>query len=153
MSAGEPAPRRRERTASHARAAARRLALQALYRWQLNSCPWQELIQEFAPEAQALHADADYLQTLVRGILEARAQLDESLAPLLDRKPAELDPIEHAALLIGSFELQQQPEVPFRVAISEAVALARRFGATEGHKLVNAVLDRGARLWRAGELR
>jgi len=152
VSATQPGPRRRERTASHARAGARRVALQALYRWQLNRCEWQELVQEFAADAQGLQADTDYLQQLLHGIVDQQAQLDESLAPLLDRKPAELDPIEHAALLIGSFELQQRPEVPFRVAITEAVGLARRFGATEGHKLVNAVLDRGARLWRAWEV-
>jgi N utilization substance protein B len=126
--------------------------LQALYRWQLNRCEWQELVQEFTPEAQALHADTGYLEVLVRGIVEQQSELDEALAPLLDRRPAELDPIEHAALLIGSFELQHSPDVPFRVVLSEAVGLARRFGATEGHKLVNAVLDRGARLWRADEV-
>jgi N utilization substance protein B len=129
------------------------VALQALYRWQLNRCEWQELVQEFTLEAQSLHADTGYLQLLLQGIVERQGELDESLAPLLDRRPAELDPIEHAALLIGSFELQQCPEVPFRVAVSEAVGLARRFGATEGHTLVNAVLDRGARLWRAAEVR
>lgn len=144
--------RGRERTESHARAAARRVALQALYRWQLNCCEWQELVQEFAAEAHSQRADEQYLQTLVRGIVEQHAELDAALAPLLDRKPAELDPIEHAALLIGSFELQQRPEVPFRVAVSQAVALARRFGASEGHQLVNAVLDRGGRLWRAAEV-
>ena len=80
-------------------------------------------------------------------------QLDAALAPLLDRKPAELDPVEHALLLIGSYELQHRPEVPFRVVINEAVRLARRFGATDGHKFVNGVLDRAARLWRvAGAL-
>ena len=152
MSVAQRGPRRRERTASQARAAARRVTLQALYRWQLNRCEWQELVQEFTPEAEALHADAQYLQRLVHGIVEQHAELDAALAPLLDRKPAELDPIEHAALLIGSFELQQQPDVPFRVAVSEAVGLSRRFGASEGHKLVNAVLDRGARLWRAAEV-
>ena len=145
-------PRRHARTESHARAAARRVALQALYRWQLNCCEWQELVLEFAAEAQSQRADAQYLQALLRGIVAQHVELDAALAPLLDRKPAELDPIEHAALLIGSFELQQRPEVPFRVAVSEAVALARRFGATEGHKLVNAVLDRGGRLGRPAEV-
>jgi transcription antitermination protein NusB len=150
----QPGPRRHEgRTPSQARAAARRIALQALYRWQLNRCEWQDLVQEFAPEAAALHADAEYLQALVRGIVGTHRELDASLAPLLEREPERLDPIEHAALLIGSYELQQRPEVPYRVAVSEAVGLARRFGATEGHKLVNAVLDRGARLWRTDEVR
>jgi N utilization substance protein B len=43
------------------------------------------------------------------------------------------------------------PEVPFRVVINEAVSLARRFGATDGHKFVNAVLDRAARELRPHE--
>ena len=86
-----------------------------------------------------------------RASARARDELDAALAPLLDRKPAELDPIEHAVLLIGGYELQHRPEVPFRVVINEAVGLARRFGATDGHKFVNGVLDRAARLWRADE--
>ena len=81
----------------------------------------------------------------------AHDELDAALAPLLDRKPAELDPVEHALLLIGSYELQHRLEVPFRVVINEAVSLARRFGATDGHKFVNGVLDRAARLWRIQE--
>ena len=137
---------------SNARAVARRLALQALYRWQLNACPWQDLVQEFAPEAHSAHADQGYFRALIEGICSARHELDEALAPLLDRKPSELDPIEHAALLIGSYELRQQREIPFRVVINEAVGLARRFGATDGYKFVNGVLDRAARLWRAEEI-
>jgi N utilization substance protein B len=136
---------------SNARAVARRLALQALYRWQLNRCPWQDLIQEFAAEAQSLHADQDYFRLLIEGICTAHEPLDEALAPLLDRKPHELDPIEHAVLLIGAYELKHQREIPFRVVLNEAVGLARRFGATDGYKFVNGVLDRAARLWRADE--
>ena len=136
---------------SQGRAAARRLALQALYRWQLNACLWQDLMSEFHAEVEARHADQQYFETLVRGVCDAHEQLDASLAPLLDRKPTELDPIEHALLLIGGYELQHRPEVPYRVVISEAVGLARRFGATDGHKFVNAVLDQGARVWRAHE--
>jgi transcription antitermination protein NusB len=138
---------------SNARALARRLALQALYGWQLNDCPWQDLLREFSGEAQTLRADQEYLRTLIAGICSEHQLLDEALAPLLDRKPAELDPIEHAALLIGSYELRHQPEIPFRVVINEAVGLARRFGATDGYKFVNGVLDRAARLWRPAEAR
>ncbi|MGH8141828.1 MAG: transcription antitermination factor NusB [Steroidobacteraceae bacterium] len=141
------------RDTPRARAAARRLALQALYRWQLNACEWQDLIQEFAAEAEEMRADKDYFRTLICGVCAEQAQLDAALAPLLDRKPSELDPVEHALLLIGSYELQHRPEVPFRVVLSEAVGLARRFGATDGHKYVNGVLDRAAQLWRAGEQR
>jgi transcription antitermination protein NusB len=139
--------------ASGARARARRLALQALYRWQLNACEWQELVQEFSTDAQALRADQSYFRDLIAGVCAQHRELDQELTPLLDRKPCELDPIEHAALLIGSYELRHQPEIPFRVVINEAVGLARRFGATDGHKFVNGVLDRAARLWRPAEAR
>lgn len=144
---------RREQQQSQARSAARRLALQALYRWQLNACEWQELMQEFAGDTEARHADGEYFQALISGICGSHEQLDAALAPLLDRKPSELDPIEHALLLIGSYELQHRPEVPFRVVLNEAIGLARRFGATDGYKFVNGVLDRGARLWRLDEQR
>jgi len=136
---------------SGARAVARKLALQALYRWQINACPWQDLEQEFADDPDMARADAGYFRALIQGVCDQREAIDAALAPLLDRKPAELDPIEHALLLIGSYELQHRPDVPFRVVIHEAVGLARRFGATDGHKFVNGVLDRAARLWRATE--
>jgi N utilization substance protein B len=138
----------RPERSSGARTVARKLALQALYRWQLNVCEWQDLIQEFATEPDMPRADAQYFQALVSGICGARDALDEALTPLLDRPPAQLDPVEHAVLLIGGYELQNLPDVPFRVVINEAVGLAKRFGATDGHKFVNGVLDRAARLWR-----
>ena len=133
------------------RQVARRLALQALYRWQLNESPWQDLIQEFAEAEDMPHADAGYFRELIEGVCNARAALDEQLSAWLDRKPELLDPIEHALLLIGLYELNSRPEVPYRVAISEAVNLAKRFGATDGHKFVNAVLDRAARAVRPAE--
>jgi len=136
---------------SGARTIARKLALQALYRWQLNACEWQDLVQEFATDADMPRADAESFEALIAAICRSHDELDAALAPLLDRKPAELDPVEHALLLIGSYELQHRLEVPFRVVINEAVNLARRFGATDGHKFVNGVLDRGARLWRIQE--
>jgi len=136
---------------SGARTVARKLALQALYRWQLNACEWQDLVSEFASDADMPRADGDYFRALIEAITRSHQELDAALAPLLDRAPAQLDPVEHALLLIGSYELQHRPEVPFRVVINEAVTLARRFGATDGHKFVNGVLDRAARLWRVEE--
>ena len=136
---------------SGARSVARKLALQALYRWQLNEGPWQDLVQEFAEAEDMPRADRDYFRTLVEGVTGARAQLESRLAECCDREPRLLDPIERAALLIGVYELQFRPDVPYRTAISEAVQLARRFGATDGHKYVNAVLDRAARTLRPAE--
>ena len=137
--------------ASGARTVARKLALQALYRWQLNACPWQDLVQEFGDAEDMARADRDYFRALIEGVAGAVDALDARLAALADRRPDLLDPIEHAILLIGVYELAARPDVPYRVAISEAVGLARRFGATDGHKFVNAVLDRAARELRPAE--
>jgi transcription antitermination protein NusB len=131
-----------------ARQLARKLALQALYGWQVNPRPWQDLVGEFELAEEAPRTDRELFVTLVRGVCELAAELDVQLAGWTDRPAGELDPVEHAALLIGLLELRMHPEVPFRVVISEAVSLAKRFGATDGHKFVNAVLDKAARALR-----
>jgi transcription antitermination protein NusB len=133
------------------RSVARKLALQALYRWQLNDAPWQDLVQEFGEAEDMPKADREYFRELVEGVWGARESLDTQLAAMMDRKPEQLDPVEHAALLIGLYELTSRPEVPFRVSINEAVSLTKRFGGTDGHKFVNAVLDRAARSLRPHE--
>ena len=133
------------------RSVARKLALQALYRWQLNDGPWQDLVQEFGEAEDMPRADREYFRELVEGVWGAREALDTRLAEMMDRTPAQLDPVEHAALLIGLYELTSRPEVPYRVSINEAVGLTKRFGGTDGHKFVNAVLDRAARALRPDE--
>ena len=138
----------RSGTRSGARSVARKLAMQALYRLQLNEAPWQDVLLEFAAEEDMARADREYFDEIVRVIAESRAALDEQLAAWVDRPPAELDPVEHAVLLIGVHELAARPDVPWRVVVNEAVTLARKYGATDAHKFVNAVLDRAARALR-----
>lgn len=133
------------------RAVARKLALQAIYRWLLNDAPWQDLVKEFGEAEDMPNADPEYFRALVEGVWASRKSLDERLAELVDRPVEQLDPVEHAVLLVGLHELSARPDVPYRVAINEAVGLAKRFGATDGHKFVNAVLDRAARILRPGE--
>jgi N utilization substance protein B len=137
--------------AAGARSVARKLALQALYRLQLNDGPWQDLVTDFRTEEDMARADETFFVALVQGIAVDRVALDERLAAYTDRKPVELDPVEHAVLLIGIYELLHHPEVPWRVVLNEAVAITKRFGATDGHKFVNAVLDRAARELRPHE--
>jgi len=136
---------------SGARSVARKLAMQALYRLQLNEAPWQDLLSEFAAEEDMARADREYFDEIVRAVVESRPALDEQLKDWADRAPAELDPVEHAVLLIGVHELAHRPDVPWRVVVNEAVSLTRRFGATDAHKYVNAVLDRAARVLRPHE--
>lgn len=136
---------------SGARSVARKLAVQALYRWQLNVGPWQDVLSEFSTEEDMPRADAEYFAGLVRGVVSDHEALETRLREWTDRAPAELDPVERAVLLIGMHELTSCPDVPWRVVINEAVGLTRRFGATDAHKYVNAVLDRAARVLRPHE--
>jgi N utilization substance protein B len=137
--------------AASARSLARKLAMQALYQWQINDCPWQELVTQYSAAQDMERADREYFRAIVAAVCAARDVLDAELAGWMDREPLRLDPIEHAVLLIGTYELKEQPDVPFRVVINEGVSLAKRFGATDGHKFVNAVLDRAARSLRPNE--
>jgi N utilization substance protein B len=131
--------------ASARRAVARKLAMQALYRWQINASPWQDVLNEFAVDEDMRKADRGYFNKLITSICGESEALDSALAGYMDRKPAELDPVEHAVLWVGTHELKSMPDVPYRVVINEAVGLAKRFGATDSHKFVNAVLDAAAR--------
>ncbi len=136
--------------ASARRAVARKLAMQALYRWQINTTPWQDVVNEFAADEEMRKADRGYFNQLVTGICGGSEALDTALTGWMDRKPTELDPVERAVLWVGAYELTA-PDVPYRVVINEAVGLAKRFGATDSHKFVNAVLDAAARELRAHE--
>jgi transcription antitermination protein NusB len=134
-----------------ARSLARRLALQALYQFQINPRPWAETELEFAADPEAERVDLEYFRMLIAAIATNREALDMHLARLCEIPPAELDPVEHAVLWLGLHELKACPELPYRVALAEAVQLTKQFGATDGHKFVNAVLDRAAQELRPQE--
>jgi N utilization substance protein B len=125
--------------------------MQALYQWQLTGQTAAELRNQYAEEEGYGDADAEYFRELLQGVTDGAAVLDGTLAGLIDRPVEQLDPVERAVLLIGLYELAQRLDVPWRVVINEGVELAKRFGATDGHKFVNAVLDRAARSLRAAE--
>jgi transcription antitermination protein NusB len=137
--------------ASARRAVARKLAMQALYRWQINAAPWQDVVNEFAADEEMRKADRGYFSQLVTDICTTSEALDSALSTWMDRKPTELDPVERAVLWVGAHELRAAPDVPYRVVINEAVGLAKRFGATDSHKFVNAVLDAASRELRPNE--
>ena len=125
--------------------------MQALYQWQLTAQSYAELLNQYAEDDGFADADREYFEALLKGTTESSESLDAELGLLLDRPVAQLDPVEHAVLMIGIHELLQSHDVPYRVVINEGVELAKRFGATDGHKFVNAVLDRAARSLRTTE--
>ena len=151
MTTEEPAGGRQRAAGHRARSLARRLAVQALYQIQINPRSWQDTHQQFAEDPEAERVDRDYFRDLITAIAPNRDALDERLAVLGEIPPPELDPVEHAVLWLGLHELECRRELPYRVALDEAVQLTKLFGATDGHKYVNAVLDRAARQLRPDE--
>lgn len=136
---------------AHARSAARRLLVQALYQRQMSLQPWQELHQQFSADPAFRRVDPEYFRTALQVIGEDWVRLDDELRHHSDIDPARLDPVEHAILLLGIWELMSRRDVPYRVVINEGVELAKRFGATDGHRYVNAVLDKASRVHRSVE--
>ena len=131
---------------------AREFALQGLYQWLLNNED-SGAIEAHIREAHGFDkADREHFDSLLHGAINQSITLREQIAPLIDRSIAELSPIEHAALLIGAFELKNHIEIPYRVVINEAVELTKSFGGLDGHKYVNGVLDKLAAKLRATEV-
>lgn len=136
---------------TRARSVARKLGMQALYQWQLTDQPTAEIKRQFLESEDSAGVDMEYFSELLTGCIARHAAICAALAPFLDRPADQLDPVEKAILMIGVFELEERLDVPYRVVINEAVDLCKRFGATDAHKYVNAVLDRAARELRAAE--
>ncbi len=129
----------------------REFALQSLYQWRVGKNRAEDIARQ-ATEAEGFgKADSEYFARLFNGTVDAASALEAEIAPLLDRRAQELAPIELAILLRGAFELRHSPEVPYRVVINEAVELAKAYGGTDGHKYVNAVLDKLAQRLRVAE--
>lgn len=136
---------------TRARSVARKLAMQALYQWQLTGQSAADINLQFLAGEDIDGADREYFTELLKGCVGDKEKLDRAILPFVDRPLDQLDPVETSILMIGMFELLNRIEIPFRVVINEAVDLCKRFGATDAHKYVNAVLDRAAREIRKAE--
>ncbi len=137
---------------SHLRHRARRLVVQAMYQWQITGLDVAEIEGQFRADAEHANADLDYFAQLLRGTVGHVVEIDSELAPVTDRPLAEVDPVERAILRLGTYELAHCLDVPYRVVINEAVKLAKVFGAEDGYKYANSVLDKVARKLRAIEI-
>ena len=127
--------------------AAREVALQALYAWQLSGA-------DPLDEARSIegYERSDFLEELLRGVHERAAELETLIVPHLAREFARLSPVERAILYIGAYELAHHPRTPFKVVLNEAVELGKSFGGTDGYRFVNGVLEKIAEALRPDEV-
>lgn len=137
--------------ATSARRRARRFLVQALYQWQVSGEDPGDVLLQFVDGRNLGNADVDYFREVMRAIPADVDTLDAQIAPLLERSVAMIDPVERGILRLACYELRDRLEVPARVVIDEAIELAKAFGAEQGHRFVNGVVDRLARRLRPRE--
>ncbi|MES2211610.1 MAG: transcription antitermination factor NusB [Pseudomonadota bacterium] len=125
------------------RQVARRLALQALYAWLLTQNALRAIELDVIDEqATKKPCDRPYLHELLEQIPIHQQALENSLARYSSRALSAVSPVERAILLIGAYDLCHRLEIPLKVAINEAVDLAKTYGATDGYRFINGVLDK-----------
>jgi len=134
-----------------ARGKARRLAMQALYQWQMTADDIDGIEQQFIEENDMKNVDQEYFSELLLGVLQELSPIDTELEKHMSRSIKSVDPVERAILRIASYEFIKRPDVPYRVVLNEAVVLTKKFCAENSHTFVNAVLDKVARDTRTHE--
>lgn len=122
----------------------RRLALQALYQWQISGHEIEELLAQYVEDENWEKADKDYFVDLLTESINQSAELTAIFSPFLNLPSEQIDPIENAILLYATYEVMHKSETPSKVILSEAINLCKKFGSIEGYKFINGVLDKVA---------
>jgi N utilization substance protein B len=136
---------------AHARARARRYAMQALYQWDLSGTDLPLIRKQFLVAEDFSKADKPYFIELLSEAPKHIDSIDENISLFIDRPLEQLDPVERAVLRLATYELLYRLDIPYRVTINEAVQLTKKFGAEQGHTFVNGVLDKAAHKLRSAE--
>jgi len=128
----------------HARARARRLLVKALYQWQLAGHTLDELLRQYQALAEYGRVDQQYFCELLEKVIDNAEVFDQLIATHASRGLDQLDAVGRSVLLLALAELRFRDDVPTRVVINEAVELAKRYGATDSYRFINAVTDKAA---------
>jgi N utilization substance protein B len=131
----------------------RRYAVQGIYQWQLADNSPQSIYESMLVDVNVNKTDLPYMEELITKVPTHLEEIDQVLTPKLSRTLDEVDPVERAILRIAVYELLKHPEIPYRVVINEAIEQAKTFGAEDGHKFVNGVLDKVSADVRALEVK
>ena len=127
---------------------ARRYAVQGIYQWHLSGSPINEIELQFLETINQAKVDIEYFREILVNTLTTVKELDDLLTPYFDREFAEVNPVELAVLRLACYELRARMDIPYKVVINEALELTKTFGAEDGHKFVNGILDKLARQLR-----
>lgn len=141
------------RNMAHARRRSRERALQAIYQWDLNQEPTSVIVGQFLHEQDMSKVDLEYFELLVTGTIKQMAASDDYIRKYTAIPLEQLDPVERSILRLSLYELIHRLDVPYRVVINEGVELTKRYGGEAGHKFVNGILDKVAKVIRPLEMR
>jgi len=138
---------------SHARKQSRKAAVQALYQWQMSGNNIGDIEKQFREENANAKMDFEYFVELLHNVPAEVGVLDGLIKPFVARAMDEVNPVELAILRLGAYELKNRLDIPYRVVINEGVDLTKKFGADQGHKFVNGLLDKLAHSLRPDEVK
>ena len=137
---------------SQARSNARKNVVQALYQWQMTGTSVIEIERQFSESDRLKNVQRSYFSELLRGVPKELAAIDDVLKMFVDRPVEKIDPVERAILRMSIFELLHRLDIPYRVILNEAVSLSKIYGAQDGYKYINGVLDKIAHRYRSDEV-
>ncbi len=137
---------------SQARTNARKNVVQALYQWQMTGASVIEIERQFTEAERLKNVQRSYFSELLQGVPKQLEVIDQALDEFIDRPVAKIDPVERAILRMSIFELLNRLDIPYRVILNEAVSLSKLYGAEDGYKYINGVLDKIAHRYRPTEV-
>ncbi len=135
-----------------ARGKSRRLAMQAIYQWQMTGDSITDIKQQFFDENNKSKFDSEFFSESVSGVASSISELDPLLEKYMSRSVESVDPVERSILRLATYEFINRLDVPYRVVLNEAVNIAKEYCAENSHTFVNAVLDKVAKEIRVTEV-
>ncbi len=134
-----------KKSVAKARGKSRRLAMQAIYQWQMTGDNISDIKQQFFDENNMAKLDAQFFSEMVSGVASSISELDPLLEKYMTRSVESVDPVERSVLRLATYEFINRLDIPYRVVLNEAVNITKEFCAEKSHTFVNAVLDKVAK--------
>lgn len=120
---------------------ARTMALQVLFELDLTDHALDDVLRRYSDDLSLPAPVRRYLERIVDGVTDSDGRIDAEIASAAPQFPVpQLPAVDRNILRVALYELKNEPDVPFRAIINEAVELAKQFGGDNSSRFVNGVL-------------
>jgi len=120
---------------------ARKLVVQGIYQWLIAKSQVNEIESFISDQGSYIDCDNEYFKDCLNGTINNAVSLRKNFIPFLNDSLERVSPVEHAVLLLATYELKFRPELPFQIILNEAVEIDKILGSNDGHKMVNGVMN------------